>query len=221
MRKIQTLAAMLIGLASAHAEVIVVDANDGPGADFTSLSAAIAAAKNGDVLLMRSGTYDGIFSIVDKAIAIIADDGADVVVTSTALTQVIDATIQVSGTPPGTVLLRGLTLASDPPASTAFARPALTVQHNGASRARLPRGLHRHGVDRRWSPDRGRRSHDDHALFGTRTGRQALDARRGCPTRRRRPTERLQDRDLREFIPRRRRSRRRAYQQRSTTRDPR
>lgn len=133
MRKIQTLASMLIGLAAAHAEVIVVDANDGPGTDFTSLSAAIAAAKNGDVLLMRSGTYDGIFSILDKAIAIIADDGADVVVTSTALTQVIDATIQVSGTPPGTVLLRGLTLASDPPASTAFARPALTVQHNGAS----------------------------------------------------------------------------------------
>jgi hypothetical protein len=33
---------------------------NGPGTDFTSLKAAIAAAANGDVVLMRSGVYDAL-----------------------------------------------------------------------------------------------------------------------------------------------------------------
>jgi hypothetical protein len=38
----------------ASAGVIVVDSNNGPGTDFTSLGPALTAAQNGDVLLLDS-----------------------------------------------------------------------------------------------------------------------------------------------------------------------
>jgi hypothetical protein len=45
--------------APAWASTWVVDDNAGPGVDFTSISAAVAAASTGDVILVRPGTYGG------------------------------------------------------------------------------------------------------------------------------------------------------------------
>ncbi len=61
----------------AHAGVLVVDAAG--GGSFTQISAAVAAASDGDVLLVKSGSYSG-FALGTKALDIVADVGADVFV---------------------------------------------------------------------------------------------------------------------------------------------
>lgn len=57
------------------AAVIVVDAANGPGASFTSLSAAVTAAAPGDTLLVRDGTY-GSFDVYGKGLSLFADGSA-------------------------------------------------------------------------------------------------------------------------------------------------
>jgi len=57
--------------------VLVVDAS-GAGA-YTSIQAAVTAAADGDVILVKSGTYDA-FTVDDKALAIAGDTGAAVLV---------------------------------------------------------------------------------------------------------------------------------------------
>lgn len=131
MRPIQTLTATLISLTTAHAGVLVVDAGNGPGTDFTSLNSAITAAQNGDLLLVRSGTYDGEFRILDKAISIVADAGADVVVTNSLLAPTAIATLEATGTIPGVVVLRDLTLTSELPSSSPFSQIPLRVNPTG------------------------------------------------------------------------------------------
>jgi hypothetical protein len=49
--------------------------------EFTTLTAAVASAHEGDILLVASGTYTG-FTVDGKALSILADAGADVRVTS-------------------------------------------------------------------------------------------------------------------------------------------
>ena len=56
----------------AHANVIVVDAAGGPGSNFTFIRAAIAAAAEGDTLLVRDGMYSS-FQIVGKSLTVVAD----------------------------------------------------------------------------------------------------------------------------------------------------
>ncbi|TAJ21650.1 MAG: hypothetical protein EPO68_04330 [Planctomycetota bacterium] len=71
--------------------VIVVDAAAGPGSDYTDLTAAIAAANAGDILLLRSGDYactqstlPGIAGFaIGKSLALHGDTGAQPVLTST------------------------------------------------------------------------------------------------------------------------------------------
>ena len=60
--------------AVAQQDVIVVDDDGGPGVDFVHLQPAVLAASDGDVLLVRPGTYGGA-SIFDKALTIVADTG--------------------------------------------------------------------------------------------------------------------------------------------------
>lgn len=60
------------------ADVLVVDGSGG-GAPFLSVQAAIDAAAPGDVILIRSGHYDGI-TIDGKGVTLIADAGADVTI---------------------------------------------------------------------------------------------------------------------------------------------
>jgi len=76
-------AAAVAGLAAlaplGRADVLVVDASNGPGADFTAIGAAIAAAADGDVLLVRDGLYS--FALVDgKSLVIQAEATATVTV---------------------------------------------------------------------------------------------------------------------------------------------
>lgn len=56
---------------AAQRAVLVVDSSNGPGTDFTSLQPAINAAKKGDLLLLRKGSYHG--SIKAKSIGLQAE----------------------------------------------------------------------------------------------------------------------------------------------------
>lgn len=51
----------------------IIDDDGGPGVDFTNIYPAVVAASDGDVLIVRNGTY-GSFSL-NKALAIVADTG--------------------------------------------------------------------------------------------------------------------------------------------------
>lgn len=58
----------------AHANVLVVAPS---GAAFDQISSAVAAASDGDVILVRTGHYGG-FVVDDKELAVVADTGAQV-----------------------------------------------------------------------------------------------------------------------------------------------
>ena len=51
----------------------------GPGQPYTQISAAVAAASDGDIILVKSGGYDG-FTIANKSLAVVVDVGAFVYV---------------------------------------------------------------------------------------------------------------------------------------------
>jgi hypothetical protein len=67
---------LLASPALAAGKVWVVDDDGGPGVHATSIAAAVAAATEGDLVLVRPGSYE-IFTL-DKALTITADLGADV-----------------------------------------------------------------------------------------------------------------------------------------------
>lgn len=64
-------------VALAPAQVFIVDASNGPGTDFTSIAAAVAAVPDGAVLLVRAGLYGG-FQIAGKSLTIIGDAAVEV-----------------------------------------------------------------------------------------------------------------------------------------------
>jgi hypothetical protein len=71
----------LLLLAVPQGQVHVVDAAGGPGSDFTSVAAAVSAASDGDVVLVRAGDYldfDGIF-LTGKGLTVVTEPGASVV----------------------------------------------------------------------------------------------------------------------------------------------
>ena len=83
--------------AVARADVLVVDAAG--GSDFTDLPDAVAAAAEGDTLLVKSGSYTA-FQLVDKGLHVVADVDASVHV---------DGYISIEGLGAGkAVLLSGL-----------------------------------------------------------------------------------------------------------------
>lgn len=57
----------------AQKDLIVVDRNNGPGTNYTGVRAAILAANDGDVLLVRNSAY-GTATIDGKSLAIISED---------------------------------------------------------------------------------------------------------------------------------------------------
>lgn len=65
--------ALLILTSSAAASTYIVDSAGGPGADFTDIASAIAAAEPLDVLLVRDGTYASF--ILDKGLVILGGPG--------------------------------------------------------------------------------------------------------------------------------------------------
>jgi len=91
-------------------QVHVVDAANGPGTDFTTLGAAVGAALDGDVVLVRGGDYfldgfgtEGIF-LDGKGLVVVAEPGA-VVRTTRARIRNLPAA--------GRVLIQGLTFTSN------------------------------------------------------------------------------------------------------------
>lgn len=79
MRVALSLAASLFAsLATASAGVVVIDPANGPGTDYTSITSyLLATPANGDVLLLRSGTYSGgVVSVL--SLSFVADAGATV-----------------------------------------------------------------------------------------------------------------------------------------------
>lgn len=67
------LTAILLAPPALASEVHVVDDNGGPGVDFTDLQAAVTAAADRDVLLVKAGGYAP-FTISGKGLTVIADN---------------------------------------------------------------------------------------------------------------------------------------------------
>src|SRR5262245_42999908 len=76
----------------------IVDANSGPGTNFTDLPAAVAAAANGDTLIVRSGTYRP-FQVSGKALMI---RGADPTITFVQHDSVLAQTL-IAAVPAGSI----------------------------------------------------------------------------------------------------------------------
>ena len=106
------LLAIALLVPAASAGVIVVDPAAGPGFDFTLLSDAIDAAVTGDVILLRSGTYDGSFEIGAQAVSIVADAGAVVHITNSTVGSFGARALWVGSHVPGVMVLSGLTLST-------------------------------------------------------------------------------------------------------------
>ncbi|TAJ17694.1 MAG: hypothetical protein EPO68_09020 [Planctomycetota bacterium] len=68
----------LASSAAAQGQVWVVDDQPGPGVDFTSIQAGINATADGDVVLVKAGSYNEHPQITGRALTLIADLGADV-----------------------------------------------------------------------------------------------------------------------------------------------
>ena len=71
MRSIALLFTLSLG-----AQTFVVDIANGPGADFPTLTAAVAAVPDGAVLLVRPGAYAG-FTLTARGLTVLADPGVD------------------------------------------------------------------------------------------------------------------------------------------------
>jgi hypothetical protein len=93
----------LLAASSGAQDVLVVDANGGPGTDFTAIQPAVDAAASGDLVLVRPGTYGESVLVDGKGIGLQADVGGPVVIDD----------LTVTGIPAGThFAARGLDLAA-------------------------------------------------------------------------------------------------------------
>jgi hypothetical protein len=95
--------ALWIGLALARGQTFVVDVNNGPGAQFTEIQAAVAAVPSGSTLIVRSGVYQPV--VIDGKGVVILSEGA--VVAGTAQTFTNFLTIR-NTLPQHLVTVRGL-----------------------------------------------------------------------------------------------------------------
>jgi hypothetical protein len=110
MRTALLLLAALIAVPPAAAKVIVIDPANGPGADFTSINEALVnnAAVNGDVFLLRSGTYQSVTSVL--TLSFVADAGADVQFINPGTGVFGGNALMVGANGGGAALVRGLSL---------------------------------------------------------------------------------------------------------------
>lgn len=93
--------------AGLSAQTFVVDAANGPGTDYTSISAAVAAVPDGSTVLVRPGVY-GRFRVTGKGLRLLG--GIGVIVTNT---YTLPASIEVDGTTSNqTIVLSGFQLAT-------------------------------------------------------------------------------------------------------------
>lgn len=109
--------AMALAAPTIAGQTFLVDLNNGPGTDFTSLAAAVAAVPDGAVLRVRSGGYFEFVGIDDKSLTIVGEPGAVVYAPSTSVG------IQIEHlSPTKVVVLRGLGLSSAAVAQSAILR---------------------------------------------------------------------------------------------------
>jgi len=108
----RSLLALALLVPAASAGVIVVDPAGGHGTDFMKLDDAIAAAVSGDVILLRSGAYDGGFKIGDQAISLVADEDAVVHLSNPVLGDPTERALWVGSHVPGVMVVSGLTLST-------------------------------------------------------------------------------------------------------------
>jgi len=119
------LCAALAAPPAAAQAVWVVAPEVSPGVDFTEPQSAVNAARDGDIVLVRTGAYFPL-RIVGKSVTVAADAGALVVL---AMTWDF-APIEVRDLPQGgTVVLHGLTLHPDNDVFGITRRPSLIVQN--------------------------------------------------------------------------------------------
>lgn len=105
-----------------QASTWVVDDTGGPGVDFTALSAAIAAAQDGDTLLVRTGRYgfSGSHVIDGKGLRIVVDAGHGMELLNTLTVQNLAAGQEL--------LLRGMRISPGSP--TSATNQALILRQN-------------------------------------------------------------------------------------------
>lgn len=108
---------VLTTTALAQGRTWLVDASNGPGTDFTDLPPAVAAAADGDVLVIRAGTYSEIST--GKALSLLGSTGTRIVTRNWLV-----PAVEVTGLPANkTFAMRNLELsvASNPPVAAPFA----------------------------------------------------------------------------------------------------
>lgn len=113
MRVALSLAASLFAsLATASAGVVVIDPANGPGTDYTSITSyLLATPANGDVLLLRSGTYSGgVVSVL--SLSFVADAGATVKFVNNGTGVFGGHALMVGANGGGAALVRGIELST-------------------------------------------------------------------------------------------------------------
>jgi pectin methylesterase-like acyl-CoA thioesterase len=124
-----TLALLLAAGASAQS-VFVVAPVAGPGVFSTDIQPAVDAAANGDLVLVKAGTYSG-FTIDAKGVSVIADAGAAAVANGlvfvsnvSASQRVLLSTSRTRGSPWPTRTASAATARLRPPEAEGSAAPA-------------------------------------------------------------------------------------------------
>ena len=88
----------------------IVDASNGPGTNFTDLPAAVAAAQNGDTLLVLPGTYRA-FHAIGKALTIRGSGAANTMVINPPVPGTFLTETWINSVPPGmTFYVSGMTI---------------------------------------------------------------------------------------------------------------
>lgn len=83
--------------------VVTIDANNGPGTDHTTLASAFAALLEGDVLILRAGTYAGVSVNTTKSFVLLGEGNPVIEPQPTAMS------ITLSGSTYQRIALRGIT----------------------------------------------------------------------------------------------------------------
>lgn len=102
-------ASLLASHAVAAAGVVVIDPANGPGADYTSITAyLLGVPANGDVLLLRSGTYAGGVVSGGLTLSFVADAGATVKLVNNGTGVFGGSALMVGANGGGAALVRGI-----------------------------------------------------------------------------------------------------------------
>jgi len=102
-----------VAAAAAAAHVVVIDPANGPGTDYTSITAYLLdVPANGDVLLLRSGTYPGGVVSGGLTLSFVADAGADVQLVNNGTGVFGGNALMVGANGGGAALVRGLTFST-------------------------------------------------------------------------------------------------------------